>query len=82
MPGVNPNAAGLDIGTVEIWAYVPEDRAPESVRSVETFTPILYALADWLAAQAVSRSRQCLGGLLPTHARQTRSQAGHRGHRP
>jgi hypothetical protein len=61
MPGVNPNTAGLDIGTVEIWACVPEDRGPQSVRSFETFTPVLYALADWLAAQVVSRSDSALG---------------------
>jgi transposase len=49
-PHVNPNAAGLDIGSDEIWACVPEDRDAEPVRSFGTFTPDLYALADWLAA--------------------------------
>jgi transposase len=48
-PYVNPNAAGLDIGSDEIWACVPEDRDAESVRSFGTFTADLYALADWLA---------------------------------
>ena len=45
---VNPNAAGLDIGSAEIWASVPEGRAADSVRRFGTFTPDLYALADWL----------------------------------
>jgi len=47
---VNANAAGLDIGSEEIWACVPADRDPQPVRSFGTFTPDLYALADWLAA--------------------------------
>jgi transposase len=47
---VNPHAAGLDIGSAEIWACVPEDRDAEPVRSFGTFTPDLYALATWLTA--------------------------------
>jgi len=47
---LNLNAAGLDIGSAEIWACVPEDRAEVSVRVFETFTPDLHALADWLTA--------------------------------
>lgn len=50
LPHVNPNAAGLDIGSDEIWACVPADRDAEPVRKFGTFTPDLYALADWLAA--------------------------------
>ncbi len=47
---VHPNAAGLDIGLAEIWAAVPPDRTAEPVRKFGTFTPDLYALADWLQA--------------------------------
>lgn len=47
---INLNAAGLDIGAAEIYAAVPEDRDPESVRSFQTFTRDLFALADWLLA--------------------------------
>jgi transposase len=50
MPSVNPNAAGLDIGSEEIWACVPEDRDTQPVRPFGTFTPDLYVLADWLTA--------------------------------
>ena len=46
---MNPHAAGLDIGSEEIWACVPEDRDAEPVRAFGTFAPDLYALADWLA---------------------------------
>ena len=47
---VNPNAAALDIGSAEIWACVPADRAPQPIRKFGTFTPDLQALADWLQA--------------------------------
>lgn len=50
LPVLNPNAAGLDIGSAEIWAAVPADRDAEPVRQFGTFTPDLYALADWLKA--------------------------------
>ena len=49
LPCVNPHAAGWDVGSEEIWACVPEDRAAEPVRAFGTFTLDLYALADWLA---------------------------------
>jgi transposase len=50
MPVMTPNAAGLDIGSEEIWACVPADRAPQPVRQFGTYTPDLHALADWLRA--------------------------------
>ena len=49
LPSINPHAAGLDIGSEEIWACVPEGRDAQPVRPFGTFTPDLYALADWLA---------------------------------
>ena len=49
-PVAHPNAAGLDVGASEIWASVPADRATPNVRCFSTFTPDLYALADWLQA--------------------------------
>ncbi len=50
MPIVYPNAAGLDIGSGEIYAWVPPDRARDNVKAFGTFTADLNALADWLAA--------------------------------
>ncbi|MFN8484343.1 MAG: IS110 family transposase [Anaerolineae bacterium] len=50
LPKVHLDAAGLDIGSTEIWAAVPADRDGESVRQFGTFTPDLQALADWLVA--------------------------------
>ena len=50
---IHPNAAGLDIGSEEIWGAVPPDGTPAPVRMFGTFTPDLYALADWLAACGV-----------------------------
>ncbi|MGB8646202.1 MAG: IS110 family transposase [Anaerolineae bacterium] len=48
LPRVNLHAAGLDIGSAEIWAAVPPDDDPQPVRSFGTYTPDLLALADWL----------------------------------
>lgn len=45
---VHPNAAGIDLGSREIWVAIPPDRAGETVRCFGTFTPDLHALADWL----------------------------------
>jgi transposase len=50
---IQPNAAGLDIGSEEIWAAVPPGRTMESVRKFGTFTPDLHTLADWLASCGV-----------------------------
>jgi transposase len=50
---VHPNAAGLDIGSEEIWACIPADRSEETVRCFGTYTADLYALADWLQAQQI-----------------------------
>ncbi len=54
MPIVYPNAAGLDIGSCEIYACVPPDRAEDNVKVFGTFTADLNALADWLAANHVN----------------------------
>ena len=48
IPVLNPNTAGLDIGANEIYAAVPLDRDPESVKCFGTFTVELNALATWL----------------------------------
>jgi transposase len=50
LPLLNPNAAGLDIGSAEIWVCVPADRDPQPVRKFSTYTPDLYALTAWLKA--------------------------------
>ena len=50
---VHPNAAGIDIGSREIWVAVPPNRAGETVRCFGTFTPDLESLADWLVENRV-----------------------------
>lgn len=50
LPVLNRSAAGLDIGSAEIWVAVPADRDPKPVRVFGTFTPDLHALAAWLKA--------------------------------
>jgi len=47
-PVVHPNASGVDIGATEIFVAVPADRDQSPVRSFQTFTQDLCALADWL----------------------------------
>jgi transposase len=47
---VHPKAAGIDVGSREIWVAVPPDRTDETIRCFATFTPDLHGLADWLAA--------------------------------
>jgi len=50
---VHPNAAGLDIGSEEIWAAVAPESTSAAVRKFGTFTPDLQALADWLTTYGV-----------------------------
>jgi transposase len=45
---INPDAAGIDLGSREHWVAVPAARAQQSVRCFGTLTPDLEALADWL----------------------------------
>ena len=47
---VNPNAAGLDIGSEEIVVAAPPDYDEQPVRVFATFTPDLHLLVDWLVA--------------------------------
>ena len=46
---INLDAAGLDIGSEEIYACVPESRTPNPVRHFGTCTADLHALSRWLA---------------------------------
>jgi transposase len=50
---IHPNAAGLDIGSREIWACVSPDQTEEAVRRFSSFTPDLHQLADWLEEMGV-----------------------------
>ena len=45
---INPNAAGIDIGSAEIYVCVPADRDEDFVRRFESFTSDLNRIADWL----------------------------------
>lgn len=47
-PIINPNAAGIDIGSAEHWVAVPEDRDEQPVRKFACFTQDLHAMAAWL----------------------------------
>jgi transposase len=45
---IEPDAAGIDVGSTEMYAAVPADRDAKSVRRFSTFTTDLIRLADWL----------------------------------
>ncbi len=48
LPLINPNAAGIDIGSERHWVSVPAGRDTETVRSFGCFTADLHRMADWL----------------------------------
>jgi hypothetical protein len=50
---IHPHAAGLDIGSTEIWAAVSPESTNEPVRPFGTYTPDLQGLADWLKSCGV-----------------------------
>lgn len=45
---VNPDAAGIDIGSASHFVAVPPGRDEETVREFKSFTSDLYAIANWL----------------------------------
>ena len=45
---MHPDAAGLDLGSTEVYAAVSPERDPDPIRNFPTFTADLHALADWL----------------------------------
>jgi transposase len=47
-PRIHAHAAGVDLGSSEHWAAVPESAGQPSVRRFGTFTADLEALAQWL----------------------------------
>lgn len=48
LPFLNPHAAGIDIGSREIYVAAPPGSDPRPVRRFDTFTDDLHALRDWL----------------------------------
>jgi len=45
---LNPNAAGIDIGSQKHYVAVPSDRDNEPVRNFGCLTPDLHQMAKWL----------------------------------
>lgn len=45
---VRNDAAGIDVGATELYVAVPPEKDAQPVRTFETFTRDLHALADWL----------------------------------
>ena len=48
MEMMNPDAAGIDIGSEEHYVCVPADRDEQNVQKFSCFTSDLHRLADWL----------------------------------
>ena len=46
---INPNAAGIDVHSDQMWVCVPADRAELNVRQFGAYTEDLYAIADFLS---------------------------------
>ena len=51
---INPDAAGLDVGSTSHVVAVPRDRDPKPVRTFRTFSGDLHQLADWLRAVGIT----------------------------
>jgi len=51
---INPDAAGIDVGSREHWVAIPPDRGGETVRSFGATTPELEALGAWLKEAKVT----------------------------
>jgi transposase len=52
-PVMEPRAAGIDIGSREIWVAVPPDLCQEPVRIFQTFTEDLQRMVDWLKKMGI-----------------------------
>ncbi len=51
---INPNAAGIDVASEDMWVCVPADRAELHVRKFGAFTCDLDEIADWLKACGIT----------------------------
>ena len=62
-PILEQNAAGIDIGSREIFVAVPPDRDPNPVRVFPTFTENLQELAAWLLQCGVTTAAMASTGV-------------------
>src|SRR5437762_14216797 len=51
---INPNAAGLDVGSTFHVVAVPAGRDDQPVRTFRTFSGDLHRLADWLEETGIT----------------------------
>jgi hypothetical protein len=51
---INPNAAGINVASEEMWVCMPAYRAEQSVRKFGTCTDDLDAIVDWLSACGIT----------------------------
>ena len=50
---LNPDAAGIDIGSTFHYVAIPEDRSDEPVRKFDSFTRDLHEMARWLKKHGI-----------------------------
>lgn len=51
---INPNAAGIDVHSEQMWVGVPADRSELNVRQFGAYTEDLYAIADFLSSCGIT----------------------------
>jgi len=47
LPVIDPNCAGVDVGSTRQFACVPSDRDEQNVREFDSFTDAIHSMADW-----------------------------------
>jgi len=47
LPVIDPNCAGVDVGSTRQFACVPADRDVQNVRDFDSFTDAIHSMADW-----------------------------------
>jgi transposase len=47
LPVIDPNCAGIDVGSTRQFACVPADRDEQNVREFDSFTDAIHSMADW-----------------------------------
>jgi len=66
---IQPDTAGIDIGSESHWVSVPADRDAEPVREFSAMTHGLLALADWLEKCGIRRIAMGCGSFETTAPR-------------
>lgn len=61
---IREDAAGIDVGSKELWVDVGWKKDSEPVRRFESYTADLNAMADWLVAKGIRTVAMEIDGCL------------------